>query len=205
MTIVDIGRFSRMIIDAKRKAEESGEEDVYVAGSVYKEMRDNPGEGIDIEIKGIAEYALTDYHMFCPTIIMSEEYYRKLVGDENYTDYLSSIQIKLKDGVKLYDIRGKLWEKSGLYDVYYGDVFGDYQVIDEEGNTVTSKLGIIFLIIAVIVGVITLFSTIMMNWRISKKEYAILKSSGASNKNIVKLILTEKSIISTPFFPTLSL
>ena len=195
LTIVDIGRFSRMLIDVKRKAEESGEEDTYVAGSVYKEMRDNPGEGIDIEIKGIAEYALTDYNMFCPTIIMSEEYYRKLVGDENYTNYLSSIQIKLKDGVKLYDIRGKLWEKSGLYDVYYGDVFGSHQIIDEEGNTVTSKLGIIFLIIAVIVGVITLFSTIMMNWRISKKEYAILKSSGASNKNIVKLILTEKSII----------
>lgn len=190
LTIVDIGRFSRMLIDVKRKAEESGEEDINEADSVsvYKEMRDNPGEGIDIEIKGIAEYALTDYHMFCPTIIMSEEYYRKLVGDENYTNYLSSIQIKLKDGVKL-------WEKSGLYDVYYGDGFGDYQPIDEEGNTVTSKLGIIFLIIAVIVGVITLFSTIMMNWRISKKEYAILKSSGASNKNIVKLILTEKSII----------
>ena len=57
--------------------------------------------------------------------------------------------------------------------------------------------GLLYSIVAisVFVGLITVICTIMINWEISKKEYAVLKSVGATTKRVLYIVLAEKAII----------
>ena len=189
LTIMDIADINKKAVDLKRKGEFE-----YAAMQDYiNKFEVNDESVIELEIKGTAKYPLySDFDYFSsPVIIISDKYYRTLLGDDNYKNFGDEIYIKLKDGAKLYNIKERLQEKNGIYSAE----FLDSNRTTSEENNVTSRIGTILLIIAILIAIITMFSTIMMNWKLSCKEYAILKASGASNKKVIKLILAEKSII----------
>ena len=187
ITIIDIAEVNKKAIDLKRKGEFGFDSSTECIKSVSRK----PEDGIKLEIKGIANYSLSNDDNYAPTIIISDEYYRKLLGDDNYFNYCDAIYIKLKDDVKLYEINEKLIEKKGIISAEYLNF--DRMAMEEMSSMMSSTLTLFS--VAILVGIITLFSTIMMNWELSQKEYAILKSAGATNRRVIEMILTEKSII----------
>ena len=143
---------------------------------------------ISLKICGIADSSLRMQDAYFPVIIISEEYYEKMA---DVSDVGSGIFISLEENVKLFEIKNKCREISSLGSVEYFNINRDTR---EQLDEVTG-LAVTFMLIAFLVGVITIISTIILNWEMSRMEYSILRSVGASVKKVIVIIMSEKAII----------
>ena len=78
--------------------------------------------------------------------------------------------------------------------------FGEVQYVGSgimNSDSMISTMGAFYgeILAVVLVGVINMFCIIMLDWEIQKKEYAILRSVGATKINVLKVIVAEKGYI----------
>ena len=163
--------------------------DSELIGEKIAAEKEDASKHIKMEIKGIAysdQFCMDNYF---PVVIISENYYRKHMGDK--TKLVSDIDIKLENGEPLSKISEKCREVRELGSIGYFDLNKETW---EQTRTIQ---GLLYSIVAISVfaGLITVICTIMINWEISKKEYAVLKSVGATTKRVLYIVLAEKAII----------
>lgn len=144
---------------------------------------------LTIPIKGIADSDLYGQSLLNPVIILSEEYYKKnLIND---FEWGSTIDVTLEEDWKLSDIADNIKILG-----YFGSM--DYLASSRtsmEANELIIGLLYVIVILAALIGFIIIMCTIMIEWEISQKEYAILKSIGATTRKVQYVILTEKAVI----------
>ena len=145
---------------------------------------------IDLEIKGTV-YKGLHINKPIPTIIISENYYRKMLGLDNSMICGREIYVRNDDNKELYEYRESICKIPGCKNIdylsYQKTMYDDLAILSGIMNEV--------MLIAFLIGIVSLISTLLLNWDMTRKEYAILKSEGADNKRMVKLILVEKGII----------
>lgn len=144
---------------------------------------------LTIPIKGIADSDLYGQSLLNPVIILSEEYYKENLMDD--FEWGSAIDVTLEENRKLSDIADNI------------KILGYFESMDYLASSRTSMeaseliIGLLYVIIilAALIGFIIIMCTIMIEWEISQKEYAILKSIGATTRKVQYVILTEKAVI----------
>lgn len=144
---------------------------------------------LTIPIKGIADSDLYGQSLLNPVIILSEEYYKENLMDD--FEWGSAIDVTLEENRKLSDIADNI------------KILGYFESMDYLDSSRTSMeaseliIGLLYVIIilAALIGFIIIMCTIMIEWEISQKEYAILKSIGATTRKVQYVILTEKAVI----------
>ena len=144
---------------------------------------------LSLQINGIAENDLYGQSMWCPVVIISDEYYKSNIAIDN--SWGGAIDISLKDGVKLGDIVDELKRLGCFESINYINPAHK----NMEANELILGLFFVIVIMAALIGVIIVMCTIMIDWEISRKEYAILKSVGATTGRVRLVILAEKSFI----------
>lgn len=144
---------------------------------------------LSMPVRGIAENDLYGQSLLCPVIIISEEYYRNNISND--FAWGSAIDVTLKDGKKLSDIADELKTPGCFRSMNY---FDSSRSSMEASEFVIGLLYVI-IILAALIGFIIVLCTIMIEWEISQKEYAILKSVGATTRKVRYVIMAEKAII----------
>lgn len=144
---------------------------------------------LSMPIKGMADGDLYNQSLFCPLIILSEEYYSKNM--KNAFIWGNAIDVTLKENSKLSDIADELKTLGCFRTMNYLDSGRSSM----EASEFIMGLLYVIMILAALVGFIVIMCTIMIEWEISQKEYAILKSVGATTRKVRYVIGTEKAII----------
>lgn len=149
------------------------------------------GKTQDIEIKGIVKSDLHFNDSNNPVIIISEEFAKKMldgVGAES-----SSLYVRLAKSSKLKDFQRECGKYSGLLAAEYFNFA--YELEEEIGALLGIMNGLI--LIAVMSGFINIICTVLINWEVSRKEFAILKAVGATKQRVLFMIAVEKTLICT--------
>lgn len=144
---------------------------------------------LTVPIKGIADSDLYGQSLLNPVIILSEEYYKKNLIDD--FEWGSTIDVTLEEDWKLSDIADNIKILG-----YFGSMdYLDSSRTSMEASELIIGLLYVIVILAALIGFIIIMCTIMIEWEISQKEYAILKSIGATTRKVQYVILTEKAVI----------
>lgn len=144
---------------------------------------------MSMPIIGVVEDDLYEQSLLCPVIIISEEYYRSNISND--FEWASAIDIALKDEKKLSDIADDLKTLGCFRSMNYFDTSRSSM----EASEFVIGLLYVVIILAALIGFIIVLCTIMIEWEISQKEYAILKSVGATTRKVRYVIMAEKAII----------
>lgn len=157
-----------------------------------KEYVDSWDENHNLSLK-INGTVIGDLYGKCrynPVLIISKEYYNSLVTNDAVEK--ASIKVKIGKDFDLNILRKNCLNYSEFGNVDYCDIYSSTKY------SMASKLGASYaeMLIIALVGVINIFCMIMLDWEIQKKEYAILRSVGASKTNVLRVIIMEKGYIS---------
>ncbi len=144
---------------------------------------------LNLTIKGTVTADLEGKSFYSPVLIISEDYYEAL-REGNDAEY-ARIKVKLQKDFSITQLQKAC--------IAYKE-FGEVQYVGSgimNSDSMISTMGAFYgeILAVVLVGVINMFCIIMLDWEIQKKEYAILRSVGATKINVLKVIVAEKGYI----------
>ena len=174
-------------IDSLRRSSPDSFSDSSV-NEVIKEMREN-GQTQEYSIRGIVKNDLRYFDLHAPVVIISDTYFRSVAG--KLPDECKGFQIRVPCNTDVDALTLSCKTIPGVELVMPNDInFG----IGEEIRSMTGIMnGLLF--IAILAGFVNILCTIMLEWEISRKEFAILKSVGATKEKIIGMIAIEKAIV----------
>ncbi len=198
INIIDIFKINKYAVDLVSQNQYSTEKiNRFISDLIQNnQSADSIGGYKSLTIKGIASSCLSHMDDHYPVIIISEDFYNDNLNSLDdlanplKKNIVSEIDLKLKSH-SLSEIKGLYLESPYFVNIEYSD--SNAAIFAE----VKDQFGIIYTIvfISVVVGFTIVISTIIVNWEVSKREYAILKTVGVTTKRILKLILVEKGIV----------
>lgn len=145
---------------------------------------------LNLKINGTVTGDLYGKCRYNPVLIISKEYYDSLVKNDAVEK--ASIKVKTGKDFELNNLRENCLKYSEFGDVDYCDIYSSTSYF------MASMFGVSYgeILIIALVGIINIFCVVMLDWEVQKKEYAILRSVGASKTNVLKVIIMEKGYIS---------
>jgi len=147
------------------------------------------GKIMQLEIRGIAQADLRYCDSNCPVLILSETYVNSYL--EKQAEECGGFMVQLSADEKISDFRDACMQYSA---VLYADYNNPNESIEEETKTIFGMLnGLVF--IAIVSGFVNVVCTIMLEWEVSRKEFAILKAVGATKNKIIGMVALEKALI----------
>ncbi len=140
----------------------------------------------------IAATAVSDLYYMSgnyPTLVMSSDYYSKLVQHENLEEL--EFKVKLREGFGIDELTEYCYGNGAYSLVDYYDFTRVFVEMMESAFGVMRSL----VVISVLVGVINVICIVLIDLEVRRKEFAILRSVGATKRKLSILLLAEKLLI----------
>lgn len=171
-------------------------DELLVKGEYSKEKRSEYVEVLKTEQNfyelSIAATAVSDlYYMSvsCPTLVMSSEYYNELVQHDNLEEM--EFKVRLREGFGIDEVTEYCYGNSAYSLVDYYDYTRVFVEMMENAFGIMRSV----VVIAVVVGIINAVCIVLIDLEVRRKEFAILRSVGATKRRLSGLVLTEKLLL----------
>ncbi len=141
---------------------------------------------IDEEFDNYLPSYLTSASDYGDTLIVSEDTFNKLYGDEDTSDISKAIIIDSDNAQNTVE--------AFYHSDYESAIVSNLQASVDANNTIILVLAIFgygFIIVISLIGVTNVFNTINTNMRLRSKEFAMLKSIGMTKKEFNRMIRLE--------------
>lgn len=150
-------------------------------------VRVNTGvRSLDIQITGMMSECPFDNAADVGTVICSEDTFRRVTGEENYT----IIDLQLSDGVTEADVNS-IYQLAG--DSY---LFADERAGNNSVRGSYYSFGIFiygFLIVIALITIFNIINSVAMSFAARIKQYGVLRAIGLSSGQLIKMIAAEAS------------